>query len=152
MIAEAAFAKSENRGRPSDPVNDWLEAETELDDALAAHCRPADPTQESSAHERMRHGVRRILEKAEETVNAETITQALAKVKAELRQRGEFFPGAIDRAAKAVRHEIAGSLEKLGHKWDDFRISHGELLEDWKDKGSHAFQEWVSHWRDKDRR
>lgn len=150
MIAETAFFKYKQRGYPSDPVKDWLEAETELDEALAAFCRTAEQDQEISAYRRVRLEVRRILEKAEETVNAETIAQALAKVKTELRQLGEYFPATIDRAAKTVKDELSGTIDKLGHNWETFRIKQSELLAGWKEKRAHNFQEWLGRWRKKD--
>ena len=55
MIAEIAFFKFENRGYAGDPIKDWLEAETELEDALATFCRSSDQAQEVSAYRRIRH-------------------------------------------------------------------------------------------------
>ena len=127
MIAKEAFLRSEKRGASGDPVEDWLGAEAEVEEALNADCRP-DREQESSAYDRMRREVRRIMEKAEETVNAENISQA----------------------SKRVRQEIADSIEKLGRNWDSFRIRQGDFFAGWKERGSHslnrttkAIQDWL---------
>jgi acetylornithine deacetylase/succinyl-diaminopimelate desuccinylase-like protein len=149
MIAESAFFKSEHRVRPGDPLQDWLDAEAELEEALAAQCRSVEQDKELSAYWRIRHDVRRILEKAEDSVTAETIAQALAKAKAELLQKGEFLPATIDRAAKAVKHEIGDTLDKLEHRWESYRSKQEALLANWKVRGSHALREWLERWRNK---
>jgi len=156
MIAEAAYFRSRNRDYPGDPLADWLGAESEVEDALAAYCRSENQEQEFSAYQRIRTEVRRILEKAEETVNADTVRQALEKVTGQLRQVGEFIPENIDKASKTVKHEITGAIEKLGYNWDNFRIKQSELLASWKDKSTHtlnqttkSFQDWLSRWRNK---
>ena len=156
MIAEAAFLRSRNRDYPGDPVADWLGAEAEIDAALAAFCRSPHKDQEFSAYQRFRAEVRRVLEKAEETINAETIRQALDKVNGRFRQLGEFVPETIEEASKAVKQEIADAIEKSGYTWENLRIKQGELFASWKDKSIHTlnqkskmFYDWLSHWRSK---
>jgi hypothetical protein len=146
MIAEAAFLGAEKRDFPGDPVADWLAAEAEIEDALTAYCRSEDQEQEYSAYQRIRTEVHRVLEKAEEAVNAEAIRQALEKVTGQLRQAGEFVPETIDRASKAVKQEIAGSIGN----------NQSELLASWKDKGTHtmsrttkSFYDWLNRWRNR---
>lgn len=157
MIAEAAFLRAKKRDRPGDPVADWLEAEAEVENDLAAYCRSEVRAQEYSAYQRIRTEVRRIVEKTEDNVNAETIRQALEKVTGQLRQVGEFLPDTIDRASKAVRQEITGTVEKLGQNWHNFRIKQSELFASWKEKGAHtfsqttqSFHDWLRHWRNRD--
>jgi hypothetical protein len=154
MIAESAFLKYRQRDFPGDPVADWLRAEAELNDALAAYCRLEDVKQDLSVYHRMRTEVRRVLEKAEETVNADTVRQALAKVSADLRKTGGIIPESVERASKAVRQEIDDAISRLGHNWDSFRIKQSELLDAWKDKSNQtwsrtaqAFQQWLARWR-----
>lgn len=153
MIAEAAFLRAEKRDFPGDPVVDWLAAETEIEDALAACCRSKDQAQDYSAYRRIRAEVRRVLEKAGETINEDTIRQALEKVTGQFRQAGGFVPEAIDRASEKVKQEISATLEKLGYNWNKFRIKQGEFFANWKDKGTHtmnrtakSFHDWLSRW------
>jgi len=157
MIAEAAFLRSEKRDYPGDPVADWLRAEADIEDAVAVYCRSPNQEQENSAYQRIRTEVQQILEKAEETVNAETIRQALEKVTGQFRQLEGFVPSAIDRASKTVKQEIADTIEKLGYNWDNFRIKQSELLVNWKDKGAQTIDrttksmyDWLRRWRSKD--
>jgi hypothetical protein len=157
MIAEAAFLRFEKRGYPGDSVQDWLGAEAELEDALASYCRSADQAQELSAYRWIRAEVRRILERAEDTVNSDTVKNALAKAVAELRQLGDFLPETVDKASKSVRQEIAGTIEKLGQNWNNFRIRQSELFASWKEKGTHtlnqtthSFYDWLNRWRNRD--
>jgi hypothetical protein len=156
MVAESAFLKSRQRDFPGDPMADWLRAEAELNDALAAYCSLEDVKQDLSVYNRMRTEVRRMLKKAGETVNAETVRQVLAKVAADLRKTGGIFPESVERASKAVRQEIEDVISRLGHNWDGFRIKQSELLAAWKDKSNQtwsrtaqAFQQWLTRWRGK---
>ncbi|MDA8137910.1 MAG: DUF2934 domain-containing protein [Desulfobacteraceae bacterium] len=156
MIAEAAFLKSRQRDFEGDPVADWLSAEAELHDALAAKCRLEQEEQAFSAYHRIRMEVQRLLEKAEETINAETVRQALAKATADLRKAGDILPESIDRASKAVKQEIEEAIGRLGQIWDGSRIRPNELLSDWKEKGARSwhrttqsFQQWLTRWRNR---
>ena len=97
MIAEAAFLKSRQRDYPGDPVADWLQAEAEIDAAVAQYCQSVDQDRDFSAYRRFRSEVLRILEKAEATVNVDTVAQALDNVREQFRQMGEFVPAAVDR-------------------------------------------------------
>lgn len=156
MIAEAAYLKSRQQNSPGDPEANWLSAETELNDALAADCRKKQEKQALPVYDRMRTDVRRVLEKAEETVNAEAIRKALAKVNADLRKAGDYLPDSIDRASKAVKQEIDEVISRLGHDWGNFRIKQREFLAVWKEKRtrpwsrtSRTLQQWLTRWRNR---
>jgi hypothetical protein len=58
MIAEAAFLRFKQRNYLGDPVEDWLAAEAELENALSAYCRSAEPGLERSAYRRIPPEVR----------------------------------------------------------------------------------------------
>ena len=157
MIAEAAFLKAQKKDYPGDVLADWLVTEAQMEEDLAAYCRSDHQQQEYPACQRVRTDVRRVLEKAEETVTAETIRQALENATGLLRRVGEFVLEAIDRAMKAVKQEIAGSIEKLGDGWDHFGTKQSELLASWKDKGiqtmsgrAQSICGWLNCWRIRD--
>ena len=40
MILETAYYKYKNRSHGKNPMDDWLAAESEIEDALADACRP----------------------------------------------------------------------------------------------------------------
>ena len=156
MVAEAAFLESEKREGPADPVADWLSAEAQINDALDASCRSAPSQEESSAYRRMRAELHRMLEKAGENVNADTVKSALARTASDLRQVGEFFPETIDRVSSSITKEINETVEKLGYNWQNFRIRQNDLFAHWKERSgerlnrtTRSFNRWIDRWRSK---
>jgi hypothetical protein len=157
MIEKAAYYRAEKRGFfDSDPVEDWLEAEREIDDSFQHPDDARASDQERAAYKRMRAEFKKILASAQDKINADTIKQAFDRTSRELKELGEFFPETVDRAGKRLKHDVAAAVEKMGPRWDAFsERSHG-LFEIWKDKGGQfvnqactALNAWVSRYRDK---
>jgi len=115
--------------------------------------------QERAAYQRMRAEFKKILAGAQDTINADTISQAFERSGRELKELGKFVPATVDRAGKRLKQEVAAAVEKMGSRWDAFsEKSHG-FFEIWKDKGGQfvnqahtALNSWVSHYRDKNRK
>lgn len=156
MISEEAFLKSSQRDQPGDPTADWLQAENDVEKALASECRSKPSFQDQSLYERMRKEVTQILAKAEGAVNQEFIHRILEKVTVQMHQKGDFLPETIDRAANRLKKDFNGGVDVLKHQWDDFRIRQRRVMEDWKVKGNEvlnakakAFYEWTSKRRNK---
>jgi len=151
MIETAAYFRAQKRGFSNgDPVKDWLEAEREID---ALFQQPDDARfsmQEHAAYQWMRAEFKKILSGAQDTINADTISQAFDRSGKELKKLGKFVPATVDRAGKRLKQEVAAAVEKMGPRWDAFsEKSHG-LFEIWKDKGGHflnqahtALNSWV---------
>ena len=157
MIQTAAYYRAEKRGFSGDgPVRDWLEAEREIE-TLFKHPDEADSGKhERAAYRRMRAEFKKILAGAQDTINADTISQAFDRSGRELKELGKFVPATVDRAGKRLKHEVAAAGEKMSPKWNVFsERSHG-LFEIWKDKGGQfvnqahtALNSWVSRYREK---
>lgn len=156
-IERAAYYRAEKRGfSGGDPVKDWLEAEREIDTLFQQPDDAEAGTHEHAAYQRMRAEFKKILAGAQDTINADTISQAFDRSARELKELGKFVPATVDRAGKRLKQEVAAAVEKMGPRWDALsEKSHG-IFEIWKDKGGQfvnqahtALDSWVSRYRDK---
>ena len=155
-IETAAYYRAEKRGfSDGDPVKDWLEAEREID-ALFQKLDDAESSrQESAAYSGMRAEFKKILAGAQDTINADTISQAFDRSGRELKSLGKFFPATLDRAGKRLKQEVADAVEKMGPRWNTFSEKRHGLFEIWKGKGGQfvnrahtALNSWVIRYRD----
>jgi hypothetical protein len=159
MIAEAAYFRAQQRGfANSDPVQDWLAAEAEIDEHLERLREREMQNQELAAYEKMRRQMKKILADTRDTINVETFKQAFERVNKEFKDFGEFLPETVDRASKKLKQETAAAVEKLGSNWKDFSEKSTELFDVWKERGSHfltqaseALSDWVRFNRSKNR-
>ena len=158
MIAKSAYFRAERRGfTESDPIEDWLASEAEIEKSLKSLLEAEPHKQEHAAYQRMRLEMKKLLTNTQNTVNADTIKQAFEKVNRELRELGEFVPGTVDKASKRLKRELATTVERMGPRWEAFSEKSGELFEAWKDRGtnflnqaSKGLNDWVQSYRKKD--
>ena len=133
MIAEAAYFRAQQRGfSGGDPLDDWLAAERQINQALPS---PREQKVELAAYERLRKAVGKILAESRDTVNAETLKQAFDKATAELRKTGEFTAETINKIAAALRRDMTSAAMKMGPKWGAFSEKTADLFEVWRDRG-----------------
>jgi len=159
MIAEAAYFRAEKRGfADSDPVQDWLAAEAEIDEFLEKSRDHELQKQELAAYEKMRRRMKKIFADTRDTINVETFKQAFEKVNKEFKDIGEFLPETVDKASKKLKQETAVAVEKLGSNWKDFSDKSSELFDVWKERGTHflnqasgALSDWVHLYRGKNK-
>jgi hypothetical protein len=159
MVAEAAYYRAQKRGfANSDPVEDWLVAEAEIDEYLENLCNHETQNQEIAAYEKMRRRMTKIFADTRDTINVETFKQAFEKVNKEFKDIGEFLPETVDKASKKLKQETAVAVEKLGSNWKDFSDKGLELFDVWKERGTHfisqasgALSDWVRLYRSKNR-
>jgi hypothetical protein len=157
MIETAAYFRAQKRGFSNgDSVKDWLEAEREIDALFHPLDEAGAGMQEHAAYQRLRAEFKKILSGAQDTINADTISQAFDRSGKELKALGKFVPATVDRAAKKLKQEVAAAVEKMGPRWDAFSEKRHGLFEIWKDKGGHfvsqaqtALNSWVNRYRDK---
>lgn len=135
MIAEAAYYQAERRGFGGDPVSDWLEAEAEIDRMLAGRAFEREK-EELAAYARLREEVKRILEEARGTVNADTIRQAVDRAGRELRDVGGYAAGTVNKVLAALRKDLASTGEKMGSRAEAATERASDLFEIWKDRSS----------------
>jgi hypothetical protein len=111
--------------------------------------------QERAAYQRMRNEFKKILASAQDTINANTISQAFERSGRELKSLGKFVPATVDRAGKRLKQEVAAAVGKMGPRWDAVSEKSQGLFEIWKGKGGQfvnqahtALNSWVSRYRD----
>jgi hypothetical protein len=155
-IETAAYYRAEKRGfSDADPVSDWLEAEREIEATDKQMDDEGGGTQEHAAYQRMRAEFKKILAGAQDTINADTISQAFERSGRELKALGKFVPVTVDRAGKRLKREVAAAVEKMGPRWDALSEKRHGLFEIWKGKGGQfvnqaqtALSSWVSRYRE----
>jgi DNA-binding transcriptional MerR regulator len=137
MIATAAYLRAEGRRFVGgDAEADWLAAEAEVEQRLAAHRQEKE--RELAAFQRMYKEARRALEDVREKVSAETIKEALDKASATLRQAGEYSGETVSKVAEAVKKDLASAAERLAPKWEALSEDAAGLFAVWQGR-SRAF-------------
>jgi Zinc-ribbon containing domain/Protein of unknown function (DUF2934) len=153
-IEQAAYFRAQQRGfNGGDPVEDWLAAEREINRLLP---NPQQQKQELAAYTKLREGVSRVLGDAKETLNAETIRQALAQAIAQLKQMGEHTADTIDKVAASVERDMVNAAQKIGTRWDAYSEKTADLFQVWRDRGNRfltdataAVGDWLQQTSDK---
>jgi hypothetical protein len=156
MIETAAYYRAEKRGfSGGDPREDWFEAEREIEASFKTLHDTGSRMQERAAYQRMRAEFKKILAGAQDTISADTISQAFERSARELKALGKFVPATVDRSAKILKQEVAAAVDKIGPRWDAVSEKRHGLFEIWKGKGSQFFNQahtalhsWVSRYRD----
>lgn len=156
MIETAAYYRAEKRGfADGDPQKDWLEAEREIEASFKRLDDTGSRMQERAAYRRMRTEFKKILAGAQDTISADTISQAFERSARELKALGKFVPATVDRAAKILKQEVVAAVDKIGPRWEAVSEKRHGLFEIWKGKGSQFFNQartalhsWVSRHRD----
>lgn len=136
MIETTAYYRAEKRGfSDGDPVKDWLEAESEINALFEQLDDAGSSMQERAVYQWMRAEFKKILIGAQDTIKADTISQAFNRSGRELKELGKFVPTKVDRAGRRFKQEVAGAVEKLGPRWHTFSEKSHRFIEIWKDKG-----------------
>jgi hypothetical protein len=159
MIAEAAYFRAEKKGfASSDPVQDWLTAEEEIDKHLEELRVNESQKQVLEAYEKMRRKMKKMFADTRDTINADTLKQAFDKVNKEFKNIGEFLPETVDKAGKKFKNEMAAAVQKLDSNRKDFSDKSLELFDVWKDRGTHflnqatdVLNDWLSQYRSKNK-
>lgn len=137
MISVAAYLRAERRGFiGGDAKADWLAAEAEVEQRLAAHRQEKE--RELAAFQRMYKEARRALEDVREKISAETIKDALDKASATLRQAGEYSGETVSKVTEAVKKDLANAAERLAPKWEALSEDAAGLFAVWQGR-SRAF-------------
>jgi hypothetical protein len=136
MIREAAYFCAERRGFVGgDPVNDWLEAEAEIDRRLAAEGAegsaggPGPIEQFEAQLAALDHEMRRLMGKAREAgseirTEIESELERLRPLRAsaeerlgELRERSALAWDEMKKGVHSTRHELNAVLSSIARRW-----------------------------------
>ena len=139
MIAEAAYFRAMERGfSGGNSLDDWLAAEKEINRLLPS---PQQQKQERAAYDKLRAGVTKVLADARETINGDTIREALDRSVAQLKQLGEYTGDTVDKVKMTVEKDMAAAAQKVGPRWEAFSEKTADLFQVWRDRG----QQFLSH-------
>jgi hypothetical protein len=148
MIAEAAYFRAMQRGfNGGNSIDDWLAAEREISRLLPS---PQQQKQERAAYDKLRAGVTKVLADARETINGDTIREALDRSVAQLKQLGEYTGDTVDKVKATVEKDMAAAAQKVGPHWEAFSEKTADLFQVWRDRGqqflsraSQATSDWL---------
>lgn len=104
--------------------------------------RPDDPgagrrDDEVAAYEKLRQEVKKLLAEVRENVNAETVKDALDKASVRMKEIGGYTAEALNKAAEALRKDLARTAQTLGPKWSEYSEKSADLFAVWRDRGTH---------------
>jgi rubrerythrin len=134
MIAEAAYYRALRRNfQGGDPVKDWFEAEREVDRLLPG---PEQKKRELAAYERLRDEIGKRLGEVRETLNAETMRQALHSARERLKEAGEHTADTVDKVAASIEKDIVNAAHRMGPKWEAFSEKTADLFGVWRDRSA----------------
>ena len=97
--------------------------------------------EELAAYEKLRQRVSKIFGEMHEKINKESITQALEKATADLKDMGEHSKEVITKTAETLKKDIMSSVEKIKPKVD-------EVTGDTRKHYEHIHNKGGALWRD----
>lgn len=134
MIAEAAYYRAMMRGfQNGDPSDDWLAAEREINRLLPS---PAQQKNELAAYQKLRADVQKLLADTKDTLNADTIRQAIDQAQTRLRQAGVHTVETADKVIASIEKEMIGAGQHIGARLENFSGRSADVFSVWRDRGS----------------
>jgi DNA-directed RNA polymerase subunit RPC12/RpoP len=132
MISEAAYYRAQARGfQGGDPLADWVAAEVEIDRTL----RDPRHKDEQAAYERLRAEVQKALAAARDSVDAQTIQDAIDRAATHMRKAGAYASATVSRAAEGLKKDIANAATIMGPRWEAFSDKTAGVFAVWRDRG-----------------
>ena len=140
LIAEAAYFRAERRGfTGGDPLDDWLQAEAEIDRMAP---RPNHQQQnELAAYRKLRDKVEEQLRAMHKSVNAQTLKDALDTATDELKELRHYTAATVNRVANALKKDMASTARTLGPKWERYSERATGVYEVWRGRS----REFLEH-------
>lgn len=133
-IAELAYQRAAARGfQGGDPVNDWLEAEREINRLMP---KPQQQKDDLAAYDKLRQLIRERLADAREGMSAATLHDALDRARAKLRDAGEHTVDTVERVAATAEKEMADTVRRMGPTWHSMTEKTGDVFVVWRDRGA----------------
>jgi len=100
-----------------------------------------DSQEELAAYEKLRQSVSKTFGKLNEKINKESISQAIDKATAELKEMGDHSMAAVSNASAALKKDIASTTEHFKPKVDEVADSTKKQFDGWLDKGGALWQD-----------
>jgi hypothetical protein len=140
MIEELAYYRSCHKSGSADPMENWLEAEKEVDRRLAEQ-RLGKKKEELDAFDRLQQEMSEILAGIKGSLPAETLRQALDKAVNEVKAMGKYSAESVNSAAEALKKEMARHIEKLRGPWRAVSLKTAGLFSVWSRRGIKFLQQ-----------
>jgi hypothetical protein len=133
LIAEKAYFRAQARGfHGGDAIDDWLAAEREVNRLLPS---PAQQKQELAAYRKLRGLIEKLLAESKDTLNADTIRQAIDDARSQMRQLGEYTADTIEKGIVSIEKEMLGATQRMGSRLENFSERSADLFYVWRDRG-----------------
>jgi predicted Zn-ribbon and HTH transcriptional regulator len=139
MIEVAAYNRSRQKGFTGDPVEDWLEAEKEVDRILMQ--QQENKEKELAAFKKLRSEMGKMLMAMKGSLKVENFRQALDKAAKEMKEKGEFTSESVNKASEALQKDMARNIEKLQGAWQSVSLKTAGLFSAWSRRGAKFLKE-----------
>jgi hypothetical protein len=134
MIAEAAYFIAAQRGfNGGDPVQDWIEAERQINRVLPS---PKQQKEELAAYEKFRSELTTLLASLREGVNAENIQHAFDTALEKIHTAGLYAADTISKISDTTKKDMANLVAHMEPGWEKYSAKTADLFEAWRDRGS----------------
>ena len=90
---------------------------------------------EAAAYARLRAEVQQRLTDIRDRINAETVRQAVAGAVERVKGAGEHTAEVVNKAAAALRKDIANAAHGMGPAWEKFSDKGADVFHVWRDRG-----------------
>ena len=97
--------------------------------------------EELATYEKLRQQVTKYLGELNEKINKETVSQAMDKAVADLKEMGEHSKEAITKAGETLKKDIASTTETVRPKIDKVTAPAREQFDNWLDKGGELWRD-----------
>lgn len=97
--------------------------------------------EELATYEKLRQKVTKSLGELNEKINAETISQAMDKAMADLKEMGEHSKDAITKAGETLKKDIVSTTENVKPKIDKVTAPARDQFDHWLDKGGELWRD-----------
>ena len=151
MIEEAAYYRAEHRAfHGGDPVEDWLAAESEVDEMLGHGETAASPA--VKAYRALRQRLKAHLAEIPERVDTAALQHAFERARSEIGAKGAHTTKALGEAADALKLNTLRLAERLRNTELPAEAPGAELLAAWRsrsrtswDRAVQALHKWAGH-------
>jgi hypothetical protein len=134
MIAETAYFRALARGfQGGSEMDDWLIAERQINRLLPS---PKQQKRELAAYEALRREIGNRLADVRETLNADTVHEALQQAREKLKAAGEYAADTVDRVGAHIEKDIVNAAQRMGPKWDALSEKSADLFSVWRDRSN----------------
>jgi len=90
---------------------------------------------DAAAYARLRAEVQQRLADIRERINADAMRQAVAGAVERVKGAGEYTVEGVNKAAAALRKDIANAAHTMGPAWEKFSDKSADVFNVWRDRG-----------------